>query len=73
MLEFVHEPLRFVRFVVEICKNIWFFLFYFIFLIITHIWICRRDFDEVEEKTLIYRGERESGKTKVKREEEKER
>ena len=50
-----------------------FFFFYFIFLIITHIWICRRDFDEVEEKTLIYRGERESGKTKVKREEEKER
>ena len=50
-----------------------FFFFYFISLIITHIWICRRDFDEVEEKTLIYRGERESGKTKVKREEEKER
>lgn len=40
-----------------------------------HIWICRRDSDEVEEKMLIYKGEgeRERGKTKVKREEGKER
>ena len=46
---------------------------FFFFLIITHIWICKKDSDEVEEKTLIYKGERESSQTKVKREEGKER